>query len=164
MDGPIMRVMTTLAVALFGLALSILAVGVLLVSADPSRAAEILVEWPIERAETLVANPLAALGMALYPVLTVGAVFALRRVPWSITAHAIGAGFAALIATGAWMLSGEAGVAALEVNGGLTSTALRLLAGAVLAAAITSALARSVESRPPSAARAARVEQSEQLP
>lgn len=161
MDGPIMRVVTTLAVALFGLALSILAVGILLVSADPPRAAEILVEWPLERVATLAANPIAALGMALYPVLAVAAVLALRRVPWSITSHTIAAGFAALIATGVWMLSGEAGAAALEVNGGLTSTALRLLAGGVLASAITSALARSVDARP---ARTASTAQAERLP
>lgn len=143
-----MRVVTTLSVALLGLALSIVVVGVLLASADPSRAAQILVEWPIERVATLAAAPLAALGMVLYPLLAVIAVVGLRRVPWSITAHVLGAGFAALFATGAWMLGGEAGAAALEINGGLTSTALRLLAGAVLAAAITSALARSVDARP----------------
>jgi hypothetical protein len=158
MDGPVMRVIVTLAVALLGLALAMLVVGVLLASADPARAAEILVEWPIERVATLTAAPLAALGMGLYPVLAAITVAALRRVPWSITAHAIGAGFAALIATGVWMLSGEAGAAALEINGGLTSTALRLLAGALLASVVTSALARSVDARPARRTRRAEVE------
>jgi len=144
---------TALAVALFGIALSMLVVALLIASADPSRAAELLVQWPIDRVATLAEVPLATLGKALYLAFAVVAVLLLRRPAWSVTAHLLAAVLAAVAAWGVWMLAGGPGALASEVNGGLTSTLLRLLAGALLATLITSALARSVGAREPLAER-----------
>lgn len=153
-----MRGATALAVALFGIALSMLVVALLIASADPSRAAELLVQWPIDRVATLAEVPLATLGKALYLAFALVAVLLLRRPAWSVTAHLLAAALAAVAAWGVWMLAGEPGALASEVNGGLTSTLLRLLAGALLATLITSALARSVGAREPLAERVEPVE------
>lgn len=133
------RAVTAIATAVLGILLSILVVGVPLALADLSSAPMYLFAFPLDFAKALVDVPQGAIPYGMLIVVTVVlAMTTAGRNSSSVLLNVAAAILASALTAVVWIASGERGEVASELNGGLVSTSLRLIAGALLASLIAS--------------------------